>query len=82
MRFLQIRFYLSCGLMIDAIIENGGVSLDFTRTDIQQTIDDDVTYVLHNLIDDSWIVLQGSKIEAFAITDLGEDYLTGEFDIR
>lgn len=82
MRYLQIKFYMSSGSVIDAVIESDGVSLDSIRIDIQQTIDNDETYVLHNVIDDSWIVLQGNKIEALNILDLGEDYLTEGFEIK
>jgi hypothetical protein len=81
MTFLQLKFYLSLGTQIDAIVESDGVSLDFFRMEIQSTIDNDETYVLRNVIDDAWVIVQARHVLAFSIIDLGENYMES-FDIK
>lgn len=72
MIYFKLRFYISSGSVIEAIIENDGLSLSDVRKDIENSINEDAIYTLLNVLDDEWIVLQGCHIEAFSVKDLGQ----------
>lgn len=70
-----MKFHLSSGIMVEAIIESDGLSIAQVRTEVEETINEDGIYTLLNAINEEWIVLQGKRIDAFGITDLGEQGL-------
>jgi hypothetical protein len=67
---------------VEAVIEDDGLSVVEVKSEIEEMINEDGLYTLKNIINDEWIVLQGSRIDAFGIADLGENYLNGGFDIK
>jgi hypothetical protein len=82
MKYLQLKFYLSSGLILESIVQDDGLSAADFRNTIEETINDDGTYTLLNIVNEEWIIIQGNRIDAFGIIDLGENYLTEGFDIK
>lgn len=75
MMYFKLRFYLDSGAIVEAIIEDDGLSLADLKQDLIDTINDEGIYTLLNILSNEWIVVQGNKIEAFAIEDIGEEGL-------
>lgn len=82
MRHYQLSFHLSSGATLTAVIEDDGLSVSDHREMVDQSINDDGTYTLLNIINEEWVVVQGKRIDAFGIIDLGENYLNEGFDIK
>lgn len=72
MIYFKLRFYLDSGATIEALIEDEGLSLADVRQDIVDTINEEGIYTLLNALNNEWIVVQGNKIEAFSIEDVGQ----------
>lgn len=75
MKYFMLKFYLDSGSIVEALIEDEGLSLADVREDVVNTINDEGIYTMLNVLDDEWIVVQGDKIEAFSIKDTGEQGL-------
>ncbi len=82
MKHYQLRFHLSSGYTLEAVIADDGLSVSDIRDTIDETINDDGTYTLLNVINEEWIIVQGGRIEAFGIIDLGENYFSEGFEIK
>lgn len=82
MKYFQIKLHLSSGSTVEAVIEDDGLSVVEVKDEIEDMINEDGLYTLKNIINDEWIVVQGSRIDAFGLTDLGENYLSEGFDIK
>lgn len=75
MNYFKLKFYLDSGSTVEALIEDEGLSLADVRQDIVDTINDEGIYTLLNVLSNEWIIVQGNKIEAFSIEDLGKEGL-------
>lgn len=75
MIYFKLRFYLDSGAIVEALIEDEGLSLADVRQDIVDTINDEGIYTLLNVMNDEWVVVQGNKIEAFSVKDTGQNGL-------
>lgn len=75
MIYFKLKFCLDSGSIVEALIENEGLSLADVRQDVVDTINDEGIYTLLNVLSNEWIVVQGNKIEAFSIEDLGQEGL-------
>lgn len=82
MKYYQLKFHLSSGITLEAVIEDDDLSVSDHRNMVDETINEDGTYTLLNIINNEWIVIQGKRIDAFSIIDLGENYLNEGFDIK
>lgn len=71
MKYFKVSFYLSSGTVLEALIEDEGLLVSDVRDAVDATINDGGTYTILNVLNNEWVIIQGNRIDAFSIQDLG-----------
>lgn len=67
-------FYLKNAPVIEIVTEDEGLTMDQFRSDIEQCMEDEQYYTMHDIIEDEWTIINARKIIAFKIKDVGAGY--------